>query len=125
MKTTLVLAALGAALLGNGCGGDSHEALAEDEIDVWSEMTEIMTTITDEESAKEAATEIAALAVEFQEIIKKREALGELPDSVKKEFEGRMSEAMQNFFKEMGRVAQIEGAMEQLEKAMEGMNPAR
>ncbi len=118
MKKTFALAALGAALLCYGCGGDTHESL-----DIFTDMTDVMKTITDEATAKDAAPKIEALAADFKAIMEKGEALGDPPEDVKKELEDKMSAAMQDFSKEMMRVHQIEGAMEQLEKAMEGMSP--
>lgn len=123
MKKTLALAAFGAALLCFGCGGDTPESVADDSIDLFTEMTDIMTTITDEATAKEAAPKIEALAAEFKVLMEKGEALGEPSEDVKKKLEEKMSAAMDKFLKEMMRVFQIEGAKEQLEKAMEGMSP--
>ncbi len=123
MKKTFALVALGAAFLCYGCGGDSHESLNDETCDIFTEMTEIMATITDEASAKEAAPKIEALAVEFKDIVQREKSLGDPPDDVKRELEKKMSAAMQDFFKEMMRVGQVEGAMKQIEKAMEGVGP--
>lgn len=67
-----------------GCGGDSHEQIVGDLLDLMDEEAEIIAAVTDEASAEDAVTTIASNENTLRELLKRAESLG-APDSEQKE----------------------------------------
>lgn len=117
-----------------GCGGDSHESLAEEGIGILNKMTDSLESVDDQASAEQAAKEIEALAEDFRSVGERIEALGE-PDAettrrVEEKF-GPLAEAGTDRFEvEMRRIMELDPALgdviaESLQKFGEAVQDAR
>jgi hypothetical protein len=128
-KKAILLAVLAMPFFFTGCGGDPEQEAYDDMKSVIVEMTDIVSEIKDEETAKEAAVELTELGKKMKDMQKKYEDEGQIRDGkdfaekLTKEQNEEMQELMQKYIAETMRVMQIEGAQEHLEKAFEAMAP--
>ena len=123
MKMIPALCALGALLLLPSCGRNPHEAFADDMITVVGEMTDVLATVTDKETAEKAAPRIEEVAGKMNALAERGQELGDPPDDLKKELSEKIQEPMRKFSGEMMRISRIEGAAETVMKALEAMQP--
>lgn len=126
MKKAILLAVLAVPFFFT-CGGDPEEEAYEDMKSVMVEMTDIISKIKDEETAKAAAEELTELGNKMKDMQKKYEGKisdgKEFAEKWSKEQNEEMQELTQKYIAETMRVMQIEGAHQHLEKAFEAMAP--
>lgn len=96
-RTTLSAALLGLAL--SACGGESHEAVMDEQFDLMGEIFDILDGVEDEASAKEAAKKIEALGEKLTDLAKRAEKLPEPTPEQEKALEARARERQAEFEK--------------------------
>ena len=120
MRRSITLC-VGILLLVSGCG-DSHESVINDSVKLMKEMTAILKTVKDEESAKAAKPKLKALSEKMEAIEKRSKALGEPTAEQQKKLEEKFKKenekVVQEFFAEMMRVGVTPGLAQHLEDAM-------
>jgi hypothetical protein len=119
MKSALLFTLFTLLLSAMACGGKSaHEEAADDSMNVMEDMIQVLTGITDVDSAKAAAAKLQKLTAEMQDSINKMDELGEFDGEIDPEdaaaYTERSMKASQAFTKEMMRIMQIEGAWDQV-----------
>ncbi|MHC5066489.1 MAG: hypothetical protein ACYTG5_21245 [Planctomycetota bacterium] len=124
MKTIAACILLPLALLSlPACGGDSHEAAAEDMVASLQRMGDTMGEITDKASAEARLDEIKAIISEMKAIAERVKALGETTAEEEKamaEIPG-MQEATMKLMTESMRIGQNEEISKVLAEAMKDM----
>ncbi len=124
MTKRLLAAPLAAAIMLalTGCGGDSHDAIAEDQMQVMDEMVDILSDIDDEASAKAAKPKLEKLGERMKSIEARMEELGDPPADKKAALEEKYKEKMgavaMKLFAEMMRIGQNEELSKVLEDTM-------
>ena len=125
MKTLFALCALALLPLLFSCGKDPHEAFADDMTTAFDDLTEVLSTIKDKETADQAAPRLEKIAGELKDLMEKGQDL-EAPDKkMDPERSKKIQESMRKYAQEMMRVSQIKGASEVIQKALSAMQPEK
>jgi len=99
--------ALIALVMLSGCG-DSHEAAADDTVDLMEELADILESIKDEDSAKAASAELEDWAEDMQKISDRVKELEDLSaddeKALKEKYKEKMDEVGARIQKEMQRL---------------------
>ena len=106
MRKLSLVSVFALALLVAGCKSDEEKAISGS-IDKMNEMTNVLKTIKDTDSAKAAAPTLQAIAKDLKEYQTKMKSMppSEAEDKkLKEKYEAPMKEAMNNFMQEMMRV---------------------
>jgi molybdopterin converting factor small subunit len=125
MKKLTMLAVLTmVAVLMTGCG-ETHDSLMKKTIDTMEEMTEVMATIQDKESAEKAAPKLEKLGEKLEALGEKAEELGEpdqaTQDKLQEKYGKRMEEVGMKFVGQMFRIGMDPELNAVLEEAMPDM----
>jgi ferritin-like metal-binding protein YciE len=125
MRFRIIMTAAVLGLVLSACGGDTHESVAEDQLDLMDEIFDIMDGVTDEASAKEAAKKIEALGEDMADL---RKRIAAMPDPTKEEekrleamFTERQADIMkrsQNFGAKMMKYPELAQAFSKAGQAM-------
>lgn len=73
-----------------GCGGQSHEAIADSMMKSMDQFADILASVKDEASAKAAATQLETLTASVKALADKRKALGDPPKEIQTKIEEKM-----------------------------------
>jgi hypothetical protein len=99
---------LALTLLFSACGGNKHEAAAEESIKLMEQIGTTLESVKDEASAKTAATKLEPTMTRMTALKKEMEALGKPADdadgAMQAKYEARMQAAMTKMMTQMGRV---------------------
>ncbi|MHC4974612.1 MAG: hypothetical protein ACYTG3_20045 [Planctomycetota bacterium] len=97
-----IILTIGALAFGlAACGGNSHEAIMDEQLDLMDEMLDILEGVNDEASANEAAKKIEALTEDMQKLAKRAQELGEPTPEQQKRLEEIGKERQEEFSKRM------------------------
>lgn len=94
---TIAVVACGLA----ACGGNSHEAIREEQLDLMDEMLDILEGVHDDASAKEAGKKVEALTEDIQKLAKRAQELGEPTPEQQKRLEEIAQQRQEEFGKRM------------------------
>jgi len=122
MRCLVCLLALLAFALPSCGGGDTHEKVSEEMIDLMAEVADILEGVTDEESAEAATTRLEKLGERAEELGQRAEALGD-PDPeeekrLEKKYEQRMQEISKSMAASMMRLSSQPEVLQAVEEAM-------
>ena len=108
-----------------GCGGDSAENVAKDMVANLNEMASILTSVTDEASAKAAVPKIEAVREKMRECAKRAKAVGKVDAAtetkINEMMQAGMTQAMQSIAVAQERLAAQPQLMAIIQPAMQGM----
>jgi len=108
MKAIKITALALTSLFFTSCG-DSHEDAMEDQIDIMTEMAEILNGVADGDDAEDAAEDLKELGEKSEKILARMEELGELDkemkDEMKEKYKDELTKAAGEFQAAMIRVA--------------------
>ena len=107
-----------------GCGGDPHEAILEESVDLMNEMVSILESVDSEDDIDRASKEMADVAKELEALGERMEEIGDPPPEkeaeLSKKFEAEMQEGMQRMQAAMGKVMALgPEAMDKLGSAVQ------
>ena len=89
------------ALFLTGCGGDTHESLANETVGLLNEFATVLEGVNDEASAKAAAPKLEAIGTKLSEMKKRVDALPKLSEAENKALEEKMQKEMGTFMGKM------------------------
>jgi len=118
-RITMTAAFLGLVL--SACGGDSHEAIVEDQADLMDEILDILEDVDDQASAKEAAKKIEALSEDMAALAKRAQEMGEPTPEQQKRFEEIMKPRQERMQAVMMKMMQYPELGQAFSKAGESM----
>ncbi|MEX2214390.1 MAG: hypothetical protein WD768_09700 [Phycisphaeraceae bacterium] len=125
MRHITSLALLAVTLVAGGCGGGSHEAVAEESVSKFKELASVLEGVTDTASAKAAKPKIDAIVAELKAIGERSKALPEPDEATKKKIMEKMktelTSAMMKMQEAMMKLATNPEAAKALGEAMEKM----
>lgn len=101
MRFRIIMTAAVLGLVLSACGGNSHEAIVDEQFDLMDEMIEILDGVTDQESAKEAAKKLEALGEDMQALAKRAEEMGEPTPEQQKKLEEIAKKRQEEYSKKM------------------------
>jgi len=123
MRFRIIMTAAVLGLVLSACGGNSPEALVDEQFDLMDEMLEIVEDVTDEASAKEAAKKLEALGEKLADLQKRMEKMPDPTPAEQKQLEARVAARQADYMKrsqEFGaKMMQYPELMEAFSKAME------
>jgi hypothetical protein len=110
MSRSLTLSFALVTLLGlTACGGDSHEALADESVSLMQDLGNTLAKITDKASAEAHVGELKTIVSKMSEVQARLEAMGEPSGEAEAElaekYESRMGAAMQAMGQQMMRIS--------------------
>lgn len=109
MSRSSILALTFAIVLGfTSCGGETHEALANESIDLMEDFTDSLAKIDDKASAQKQAGELERLVAKMKDVQARMEKLGDPSEEqgaeLAQKLEQGMGAAMQKMTKELMRI---------------------
>ena len=123
-KSSIAIIMLASFVL-TGCGGDSAENVAKDMVANLNEMAGILTSVTDEASAKAAVPKIEAVREKMRECAKRAKAVGKVDAAtetkINEMMQAGMTQAMQSIAVAQERLAAQPQLMAIIQPAMQGM----
>jgi hypothetical protein len=124
MKSLTLILSM-ALLICTGCGGDTHESLAAEQMDVMKKMNSVLDGVKDLASAKAAKPELKSLIAKMKDIEARSSKLpaptAADTTAMKAKYGGEMDPLMQKFVGNMMRVGmdpQIAPELQDLDQAM-------
>jgi hypothetical protein len=128
MRTLSALAFL-AAVSWAGDDGGRFESVVKSMLGAMGKMTQVLTTITDEDTAKSARPELKKVAQEWSALRKRAE---DTPPPTKQEkdrlaqaYKSKVEDAQKKLFNEIGRVQLIPGGKDALTELAKSLTPAK
>jgi len=98
MRKIFASTLLAMAIMLGGCGGDTHESLAQEGVSAFNEFASILEGVSDVESAKAAVPKLEAVGQKMADLKKRADALGkptpEQNKALEEKFTKEMSTAM-------------------------------
>ena len=114
--------ALMLVLLAAACGGDTHEKVAEDKINLIEQIADILEDVTDDASADAAAKRIEALAGEMKAVNERAKALGDPTPELNKQLEEKYKPRTQKI---LGRIMAVAEKVQEYPVLQEAMQKAK
>lgn len=119
MRKIIASTVLAFTLLLTGCGGDTHEGLANETVGLLNEFATVLDGVSDEASAKAAVPKLEAISTKLSEMKKRVDALPKLSEAENKALEDKMQKEMGTFMgKFMGAAMKLANKPE-LQKILE------